>query len=69
MEVRGGWFLAHDTVKPILVGYGLPSNAPGSDGGSDLLGPFAVFAAILVAGALFVLALTRVRRRPKPRIA
>jgi hypothetical protein len=67
--VLGGWFRAPDTVKPILVGYGLPSTAPGSDGGRDLLGPFAVFTAILLTGALFVLALMRVRRRPKPSIA
>ena len=57
--VPGGWFRADDAVKPILVGYGLPSNAPGRGGGSDLLGPFAVFTAVLLAGALLVVALTR----------
>jgi hypothetical protein len=68
-NVPGGWFRAPDSVKPILVGYGLPSSAPSDGGGNDLLGPLAIFGAILLAAALFVLALTRVRRRPKPSLA
>ena len=67
--VPGGWFRAADSVKPLLVDRGLQPTAPGADEGSDLLGPLAIFAAILLAGALFVLALTRVRRRPRPSIA
>ena len=70
IETRGGWYQVPDTVTMVLNDHGLPSTAPGAgDGGSDVLGPLAMFSAILLVGALFVLALTRARRRPKPRIA
>jgi hypothetical protein len=63
----GGWFRAPDSVKLLLVDRGLPASAPGGSG-TDF-GPPVTFAALLLVGALFVLAFMRVRRRPKPSIA
>jgi hypothetical protein len=64
----GGWFRTTDAVKPLLVDHGLRATAPAGDEGRDF-GPLVPFAAVLLVGALFALALTRVRRRPKPSIA
>ena len=62
----GGWFRAPDRSSRCSSTTACRATAPGGDGGTDVLGPLAAFTAILLAGALFVLALTRVRRRPKP---
>jgi hypothetical protein len=64
----GGWFRTTDAVKPLLVDHGLRATAPAADDGRDF-GPLVPFAAVLLVGALAALALTRVRRRPKPGIA
>lgn len=64
----GGWFRTTDAVKPLLVDYGLRATAPGGDEGRDF-GPLVTLASVLLVGALLVVALMRVRRRPKPRIA
>jgi hypothetical protein len=67
---HGGWLLATDGLKPLLVELGLPESAPGSAGDDGLLGldadaiavaAMAAIGLVLVAGAALLVA-----RRPRP---
>lgn len=67
-ETRGGWFVAMPSLKDLLVGAGLPPNAPvteGAGGVSLVAGLSVVGAAVAigVAGAVLVL------RRPSTPVA
>jgi len=62
----GGWFRARPFVKPMLVRRGLPPAAPSASTGSNWPAWVAGAGIAVLAAALVLLGLTRLRRRPAP---
>jgi len=69
-RTHGGWLLATDGLKPLLVELGLPESAPTAGGDDGLLGIDAdalVVALVVAIGlALVAAAVLVVARRPRP---
>jgi len=69
-QTHGGWLLATDGLKPLLVELGLPESAPSAGGDDGLLGSdadtLAVAAVVAVGLALVAGAALLVARRPRP---
>ena len=62
----GGWFRAQPFVKPMLVKRGLPSAPPSASTGSSWPAWVAGAGIAVLAAALVLFGLTRLRRRPAP---
>ena len=69
-RTHGGWLLAADGLKPLLVELGLPESAPTAGGDDGLLGidadALAVAAVAAIGLALLAGAALLVARRPRP---
>lgn len=62
----GGWFRAQPFVKPMLVKRGLPTVPPSASRGSNRPAWVAGAGIAVLAAALVLFGLTRLRRRPEP---